>query len=64
MEADFSDGVALGSKEFANSIFERHRAEFGVKRQTGARQMKKGDWGGLCTMRGLRLEVVSLPQRA
>ena len=60
----FSDGVVLGSKEFVNGIFDRHRSEFGVKRETGARQMKKGDWGGLCTMRDLRLEVVSLPHRA
>ena len=60
----YSDGVVLGSKEFVNGVFDRHRAEFGVKRETGARQMKKGDWGGLCTMRDLRLEVVSLPQRA
>lgn len=59
----FSDGVVLGSREFVDEVFARHRAEFGVKRETGAREMRKGDWGGLCTMRDLRLEVVSVPQR-
>jgi len=56
----FSDGVVLGSREFVNEVFEKHREEFGVKRRTGAREMKKGEWSGLCAMRDLRLEVVSL----
>ena len=33
--------------------------EFGLKRRTGARGMKFGDWNGLCTMRDLRKQVVS-----
>lgn len=54
----FSDGVVLGSREFVESVFSRHREEFGLKRKTGARRMRHGDWGGLCTMRDLRLDVV------
>ena len=54
----FSDGVVLGSKGFVEEVFERHRGEFGLKRQTGARAMRWGEWGGLCTMRDLRLQVI------
>jgi len=57
----FSDGVALGSREFVESVFQENREQFGVKRRTGARGMKWGDWGGLCTARDLRLQVVSTP---
>lgn len=57
----FSDGVVLGSKEYVNEVFSKHREDFGLKRKTGARGMRKGEWGGLCTMRDLRLEVVSVP---
>jgi len=56
----FSDGVVLGSKDFVENVFQKYRVEFGRKRKTGARAMKWGEWGGLCTMRDLRREVVSL----
>ncbi len=51
----FIDPVA-GVKE----VFDKHRHEFGVKREPGARQMRKGEWDGLCTMRDLRLETVTV----
>lgn len=35
--------------------------ELGVKRKTGARNPRYGEWNGLCTMRDLRLNPVSLP---
>jgi len=57
----FSDGVALGSKEFVNSVFDRYREKFGLKRKTGARAMKHGKWGELCSMRDLRKEPVAPP---
>jgi multimeric flavodoxin WrbA len=55
-----SDGVVLGGKAFVDDIFQKHREQFGVKRKTGARKPRFGEWGGLCTMRDLRLEPVSL----
>ena len=65
----FSDGLALGSQAFLEPIFHRYRDHFGQKRQSGARRMryglprrslaKPGDWGGLCTLRNLRLQAVS-----
>lgn len=60
----FSDGVVLGSKAFVEDIFESHRDEFGLKRKTGARKPKYGQWGDLCTMRDLRLDPVSLSKAA
>ncbi len=55
----FSDGVVLGSRSFVEEVFAAHREEFGLKRKTGARAMRFGDWGGLCTMRDLRETVIA-----
>jgi hypothetical protein len=55
-----SDGVVLGSKTFVEDIFKKHSSEFGLKRKTGARKPRYGEWGTLCTMRDLRLKPVSL----
>ena len=54
-----SDGLALGSQAFLEPIFHRYRGHFGTKRPSGARPMRYGDWGGLCTLRNLRLQAVS-----
>jgi len=56
-----SDGVVLGGKAFVEDVFQKHRSEFGAKRKTGARKPRYGQWNGLCTMRDLRLNPVSLP---
>jgi putative transposase len=56
----FSDGLVLGSREFVEETFDRYRAQFGENRRDGARRMQHADWGGLCTMRDLRLEPVSI----
>jgi REP element-mobilizing transposase RayT len=55
-----SDGVVLGSKTFVEDVFHKHRDDFGLKRTTGARKPRYGDWGSLCTMRDLRLTPVSI----
>lgn len=60
----FSDGVVLGSKAFVEDVFQSHREEFGLKRKTGARKPKHGQWGELCTMRDLRLDPVTLSKAA
>ena len=51
----FTDGVALGSAEFVEAVFLKHRGLFGQKRTAGARPMSDADWGGLCTLRNYRL---------
>ena len=56
----FSDGLAIGSKEYVESVFEKHRDQFGAKRKTGARKMRGGGWGDLCTVRDLRLNPITI----
>jgi hypothetical protein len=53
----FTDGVAIGGKAFLEELFEKRRAAFAVKRQSGARRMKGVKWAGLMNMRDLRKEV-------
>jgi len=55
----FSDGLALGSQAFVDSVFARYRGQFGANRQTGARPMRLGEWRNLCTLRDLRLAPVA-----
>ena len=55
----FSDGLALGSRAFLEQIFQRYRGHFGPKRKSGARAMRHGEWGELCTLRNLRLQPVT-----
>jgi len=54
----FSDGLALGSREFLEAVFSRYRCQFGPRRSTGARPMRFGEWGELATLRDLRLAPV------
>ena len=57
----FTDGVVLGSKGFVNEVFEQFRGTyFDTKRKEGARAMKGGDWGELCTARDLRREPIQV----
>jgi putative transposase len=60
----FSDGVVLGSKAFVEDVFQVYRDQFGLRRKTGARKPKHGQWGELCTMRDLRMNPVTLPNAA
>ena len=55
-----TDGVALGSRGFVETVFKEYRKRFGVKRKTGARKPRFADWGDLYTMRDLRVNPVSL----
>jgi putative transposase len=59
-----SDGAVLGSKEFVEAQYRANRKKFGLRRKTGARKMKHGDWQGLHTMRDLRRDVVTSPDTA
>ena len=56
----FSDGVALGSREFIENVFRSHRGNFGPKRKTGARPIRGAETGGMFTARDLRLEAIEL----
>jgi putative transposase len=55
----FTDGVALGTKEFVNTVFTTERARFGAKRKTGARRLNHMEAGELRTLRALRVDVIT-----
>lgn len=50
----FTDGAVIGSAKFVNEVFEQYREKLGLKRQTGARQMKDAEWDGMCVLRDLQ----------
>ena len=54
----FTDGVVLGSSAFLEDFFEKRRAFFGPRRKTGARRMRGADWGGVRTLRDLKVDVI------
>jgi REP element-mobilizing transposase RayT len=56
----FTDGVVLGGQEFVEKVFNQNRGSFGTKRKTGARSMRNSEWRGLCTMRDLRRDVITV----
>lgn len=53
----FSDGLALGSKEYVNQIFELNSERFSKRRKTGARPMRGLKQSGLTVLRDLRRDV-------
>ncbi len=55
----FSDGLALGSKSFLESIFQEHRSAFGAKRSKAGTPLPQGSWGQLYSMRDLQRKVYS-----
>ena len=57
----FTDGVILGTRAFVDEAFVRHRRSFSARRMSGARPMRGGAWGDLCTVRRLRLSVITVP---
>ena len=54
----FTDGVAFGGKDFINEVYRTHRDHFGSKRTEGARKLRHGEWGGLCSARDLRQDAI------
>jgi putative transposase len=51
----FTDGAALGSREFVARQLEGYRRRTGRRRGSGPRPLPAlADWGGLATLRGLR----------
>ncbi len=52
-----TDGMAVGSSEFLQEVFEENRSRFSDARQTAGRTMKGSSWNGLQTLRGLQHKV-------
>jgi putative transposase len=55
----FSDGLALGSKSFVDSVFCQHRSAFGAKRSKAGTALPEGSWGQMHAMRNLQRKVYS-----
>ena len=53
-----TDGVILGSKEFVNEMFVRHRDRFGARRKDGARPIRGVPLPGIRVMRDLRVNAI------
>ena len=53
----FTDGVALGSREFVQGCFESNRELFGANRRDGPRRIRGSDWGSLRCLRDLRKQA-------
>ncbi len=53
-----SDGVVLGSKDFVNEMFTRHRDRFSARRKDGARPIRGVPLPGICVMRDLRINAI------
>ncbi len=54
----FSDGVALGTREFVEEVFHTQRHRFAPARKTGARALRQVEAGPLRTLRDLRVQAV------
>lgn len=51
-------GVAIGSREFVNDVFQRHRHHFGPRRLDGARPIRGVPLPDLKTLRDLRVRAI------
>ena len=54
----FTDGAVIGSKEFVNEMFARHRDRFGSKRKDGARPIRGVPLPGISVLRDLRVNAI------
>ena len=60
----FTDGAIIGSSEFVDTVFYEHRHQLTAPtsvRSTGARPMRGAEWGGLRTLRDLRVNAIGHP---
>jgi REP element-mobilizing transposase RayT len=55
----FTAGAVIGSRGFVNEVFAARREYFGPKRTDGARPLRGADFGDLCALRDLRVNVIA-----
>ena len=53
-----TDGVILGSKEFVNQMYSRHRERFGARRKDGARPIRGVPLPHISVLRDLRVNTI------
>ena len=54
----FTAGVVIGSQNFVEEVFQKHRHRFGATRKTGARKMRGANWGNRYCLRDLKSDVI------
>lgn len=55
----FTDGVAIGSREFVDGVFAGFRDRFSERRKSGARRLgHRGAFSDLCSLRNLRVSAI------
>jgi len=54
----FTAGVVIGSQNFVEEVFQKHRHRFGSTRKTGARKMRGANWGNRYCLRDLKSDVI------
>lgn len=59
----FSEGTALGSRDFLEDLGRLWNERSGGERKRHAHCMRSGEWGGLRSYRNLQVEPVSAPPR-
>ena len=59
----FSNGAAVGSADYVEEVFHRHREQFDIRRTCGAVPMIGAEWGGMCTARPLSRAAIVCPAR-
>ena len=57
----FSEGTALGSKEFLDDLGRRWNEQCGGNRKQHAHCMQSGEWGDLRCYRNLQIEPIAVP---
>ncbi|CAN5760151.1 hypothetical protein BH11VER1_BH11VER1_25530 [soil metagenome] len=54
----FTAGAVIGSRAYVDAVFESQRQRFGAAREDGARPMRGADFGGLCALRDLKVDLI------
>lgn len=56
----FNDGLVIGSRKFVDEFYAHRKEWFGPKRKTGARHLQGQPVDGICAVRDLKKEAVSV----
>jgi REP element-mobilizing transposase RayT len=58
----FNDGLVIGSRKFVDEFYASRKEWFGTKRKTGARHLAGQARDGICAVRDLKKEAVSVSE--
>jgi REP element-mobilizing transposase RayT/general stress protein YciG len=58
----FTEGLAVGSEDFVEEVFERYRGQFGARRTKGALQPVGVDLPGIAVLGPVRKQAITVPE--